>query len=1211
MITAAQRTRLLTALPLGRPSHLCTNSPALCTRHSTPASASIAPITAASHQQTKTPLASGSPRPLATLLSVYKSPQPSPASASATSAPPRAQLTSRNSARAFHTTTAVFSMGESLGRHVARTRIEDLERPALDDRSYRITTLANQLEVLLIHDPKTDQASAALDVNVGSFSDWEDLPGIAHAVEHLLFMGTEKYPEENNYNKYLASHSGHSNAYTAATSTNYYFELAVSQSNNSGTSTPNPTSEQLPESKEQSPLWGALDRFGQFFISPLFLEDTVDRELKAVDSENKKNLQIDTWRLHQLNKALSNPKHPYNHFSTGNWKTLHDDPIARGVQIRDKFMEFHAQHYSANQMKLVVLGRESLDTLEEWVEEIYSKIPNKDLPNKRWDDVPVYTEKELLIQTFARPVFETRTIELSFLYRDEDEFYESHPSRYLSHLIGHEGPGSILAYIKGKGWANGLGAGGSTMCPGSGLFQIKIKLTEDGLRHYKEVVKIVFQYIAMIREHEPQQWIVDEQIKISEVEFRFKEKSPPSRTTSALASVMQKPYDRKMILSGPAVVRKFDAQRISEAMSYLRPDNFRFTIVSENSSVEWDQKEKWYGTEYKTEKIPAEFIQEVKDAFESKSRPSELHLPHKNEFIPNKLEVEKKEVSQPLKAPKLLRNDPSVRLWWKKDDQFWVPKANVHVHLRTPIAYTTARTSLMTSVYRDLVNDALVEYVYDAELSGLVYEVSCGRTGIMISVEGYNDKLHVLLEKLLVQFRDLEVRDDRFKIVHDRETRDFRNWNYRQPYHQIGTYARYFRRDGVHTMEDVADELETITAQDLREFIPQVLRQLHIEVFAHGNLYKEDALKLADLVEQTLRPKILPLSQYPITRNFILPPGSNYIYERQLQDPANVNHCIEYGLYIGDRRDDLTRAKISLLAQMTDEPAFNQLRTIEQLGYVVFSGPTAGVIYAGYRVLIQSEKDCRYLEGRIENFLTQFESTLDNMSDEEFEKHKSAVISRKLEKFKNLGSEYESMTNPMASDIYEFNLNETDATNVETLTKPQMQSFYKHHITPTSPHRAKLSVHLIAQAKPKQPSLPDLLKQAQSALDTILKAEKITPPTDDPASTVLKPRLDAVKAPKEIKPVIETYFIEDLGLDKSKADKVVDEVMAALGLAETGIAGNLDAADGKDKDGGEAVGPGKPVFITDIPAFKAGLLVSTGVTPGANLDRYMEDAAKL
>ena len=67
-----------------------------------------------------------------------------------------------------------------------------MERAEVDDRSYRIITLPNQLEVLLIHDATADKASAAMDVNVGSFSDAEDMPGIAHAVEHLLFMGTEK-----------------------------------------------------------------------------------------------------------------------------------------------------------------------------------------------------------------------------------------------------------------------------------------------------------------------------------------------------------------------------------------------------------------------------------------------------------------------------------------------------------------------------------------------------------------------------------------------------------------------------------------------------------------------------------------------------------------------------------------------------------------------------------------------------------------------------------------------------------------------------------------------------------------------------------------------------------------------------------------------------------------------------------------------------------
>jgi insulysin len=68
----------------------------------------------------------------------------------------------------------------------------NMERPALDNRSYRVVKLQNKLEALLIHDPETDKASGALDVNVGSFSDTDDMPGLAHAVEHMLFMGTEK-----------------------------------------------------------------------------------------------------------------------------------------------------------------------------------------------------------------------------------------------------------------------------------------------------------------------------------------------------------------------------------------------------------------------------------------------------------------------------------------------------------------------------------------------------------------------------------------------------------------------------------------------------------------------------------------------------------------------------------------------------------------------------------------------------------------------------------------------------------------------------------------------------------------------------------------------------------------------------------------------------------------------------------------------------------
>lgn len=87
-------------------------------------------------------------------------------------------------------------------------RIADsLEAPELDDRSYRVIRLPNNLEALLVHDPDTDKASASVNVNVGSFSDADDMPGMAHAVEHLLFMGTQKVMDCSSHRIRCADHS--------------------------------------------------------------------------------------------------------------------------------------------------------------------------------------------------------------------------------------------------------------------------------------------------------------------------------------------------------------------------------------------------------------------------------------------------------------------------------------------------------------------------------------------------------------------------------------------------------------------------------------------------------------------------------------------------------------------------------------------------------------------------------------------------------------------------------------------------------------------------------------------------------------------------------------------------------------------------------------------------------------------------------------------
>lgn len=842
----------------------------------------------------------------------------------------------------------------------------------------------------------------------------------------LTMTAQPQFPGENDYNTYLQSYGGYSNAYTAACDTNYYFELSATSTPSNSQASSLSSKETLSLDKSQAPLYGALDLFAQFFIKPLFLEDTLDRELRAVDSENKKNLQADTWRLHQLNKSLSNKAHPFHKFSTGNYKVLRDDPIERGVKIRDKFIEFYKNHYSANRMKLVVLGREKLDELEGWVTELFSDVPNFDLPKLRWDHVPALSEKELGMQIFVKPVMDTRMLDIHFAFIDEDDLWESHPSKYISHLIGHEGPGSILSYIKAKGWANGLGAGPMPICPGTAHFSVSIRLTEDGLKNYQEVVKAVFQYIAMIKEQPPQESVVTEMAQLAQVDFKFRQKAPASRTTSGYSGVMQKPYPREKLFSAGSLITKFDPENIKRGLDCLRADNFRLQLVSQEHPGDWDQKEKWYGTEYKYEPIPSHFLAELEKASKAPAseRPTELHMPHKNEFVPTRLDVEKKEVDSPLINPKLIRNDENVRTWWKKDDQFWAPKANVKVCFRSALVNASALTAVLAQIFRELVEDSLTEYSYDAELAGVNYDISNHGQGFDVSVSGYNDKMAVLLEKVLLAMRDLEVKDDRFNIIKDRLLRGWRNFEYNQPFQQIGTYSRWLLSEKGYVVQQLLDELPSVTANDVRLFIPQVLRQMHIEVLAHGNMYREDALKTTDLVESIMSPKRLPPSQWPIRRSLVLPQGSNYVYKRTLVDPQNVNHCIDYQLHTGLSSDRVQRAKLLVFTHIVDEPCFDTLRSKEQLGYVVQSGATMLATVSGFKIIIQSERNPEFLEKRIEVFLNKFGKQLEEMSEDEFAKNKNAVIGKREEKLKNLNSESARFWHHVTSEAYDFELGE-------------------------------------------------------------------------------------------------------------------------------------------------------------------------------------------
>jgi len=96
----------------------------------------------------------------------------------------------------------------------------------------------------------------------------------------------------------------------------------------------------------------------------------------------------------------------------------------------------------------------------------------------------------------------------------------------------------------------------------------------------------------------------------------------------------------------------------------------------------------------------------------------------------------------------------------------------------------------------------------------------------------------------------------------------------------------------------------------------------------------------------------------------------------------------------------------------------------------------------GFRILIQSEKDCAFLEKRIDNFLVNFEKELEEMSEGDFDKHKIGLINKRLEKLKNLSEESGRLWHHVASEAFDFDLGKLALVTLIHLLKANKQSQY-------------------------------------------------------------------------------------------------------------------------------------------------------------------------
>lgn len=767
----------------------------------------------------------------------------------------------------------------------------DFIKPKLDKRSYRSILLPNNLQALLVSDPETDVEAGAVHIKAGHFDDPADRAGLAHFNEHLLFLGTEKYPSENDFETFVGKNGGNTNAYTNMEDTNYYFSVAPLDHDEieDGGEKKEKEGDEKDDQKVSQALSGGLDRFAQFFISPLFSENSVERELRAIDSEHLNSFTSESWRNYQLLKSSCDPAHPFAKFGCGNYNTLTNGGDINGQDLVSSggsspvpaLKEFWSGKYVAENMKVCVVGRASLDELQKEVEKSFADVKSS---GKKKHDEQEKIDPNVIFQTEHSnhgvafgpehlglireyvPLVEARSIRLLFATppNDDPTILESRPDRVLTHLLGHESPGSLHALLLEEGLINGLSSGVGVSTSDFSLCSVTLSLTPKGMEQRDLVLSLFWQYVNLIKSHvmnddEIMEKYHEELGQISEMHFNFRENGDPTDFCSNAAELLHD-FKPEKILVGYGMPGSYNATVTKAFMERIRPDNCIINIQSSDfdtddkdeddstttttkdekhecsaASAPW-QYEKWYRAKYRQVSISDSLETKWTSSTNNNDIDSRLFLPSLNTFLPTDFSLRSNdpdaiaatdsEVDYSKVMPSLLVDKPGLKMWHKLDRTFNVPKTSLVLTLTTPVPYSTPRTMTLMRIYAKVLADDLNSYIYDATLAGCRARVGCVPSGVSITVNGFSEKLPHLLDvvtgrmlSIIEEMKKAAADDDDdngsssgLRLKFDKATknllRETKNFRLDSPYETCDYTSRILLEDNVWHVSNYIDEME-------------------------------------------------------------------------------------------------------------------------------------------------------------------------------------------------------------------------------------------------------------------------------------------------------------------------------------------------------------------------------------------------------------------
>ena len=862
---------------------------------------------------------------------------------------------------------------------------DSVNKSPADNREYNIFTLKNGIDVITVSDPELASSAATLSVGVGQFQDPENAQGIAHFLEHMLFMGSKKYPSPNEYMEFIQQNGGSTNAFTAAEQTTYLFSINSSQ------------------------FAPALDRLSSSIKDPIFDPTMVGKEINAVNSEWLLSRQSDSFVLQRAAAATGNPDHPRTKLGVGNKDTLSSNED----ELLGHLNNFYNQYYSANLMKLVLVGKQSPKELKKLAKKYFSKIKNNKV-KRPLTKITAYREANLGRNIFIKSRIKSPSLTIEFPIQDNSSLWRSKPNEYVEMLLNSQEPNALMSYLTEEGY---IQDGDASVDPkiwgGDGSAFITYSLTDKGLNNKDFIISNTFQYLDLMKEDGVNKDYFDELAGINQIQFE--DYSSPEALQLAVSFAL-KIYDvpLKNIIDSTYVTSDYGEQAINEVLSSFNPNNARIYHISSDEII--DTQLKFADGGYRSEELNYDLLKRSSDTNLL------VKLPDPQIIVLDEDEPELA-FSDGFKTPKKIFSSDGVQAYLSHTQNFRGREGTLFVNLKSSVASKTAES--MT--YAFILNDVF------RKKHRTIYQRAFQRSGVRIfsqfdsegnTVFGFLGRSSTQLKyanELLTKFASFQLKErdlnNAIKALKD----SYDSISEQGISSQLSYYASTTTKQGpfFFSKKEILSSLDTATLEGLNDYHKKFMESVFIDIFSHG-LEAEEKITSFAANTRELFGETSQITPWKMEESFKVVAGTGRVTKVSIpKDGVGISD-----LYVYPKKSLKVEAQFTMINKLFSPSFFNDLRTNQQLGYAVYSlnydihdYPTIAM------TVVSDNSNLQDLKEKMMMFQDGFAVALRQIDNKVIKNIKKSLLEDLDQKPENIIIEALNLVNDWEEGNYEFDTN--------------------------------------------------------------------------------------------------------------------------------------------------------------------------------------------